>query len=179
MAKQIGIHATPKRHFARIQREGLKPQWFWMGRRWIKSPRKFKLKYHAKVNVISGKTETQLVESVYDSLNCANANIVGSAIQKFRIRDLRLFVVEAGKSVVSKRKRKYFLVRTSHDKSKRIKGQELEELELEAPPSAVKPLALSKEELDALSRKARGMSAFEANMLFSWAIAKKLMKWLE
>lgn len=179
MAKSIGIHATTKRHETRIKAQGMKPQPFWHTRRWVRSPKKFRLKYPAFVNVVSGKDRAQVLKSVYDSLRSANINLTGSSRQKFRIKDLRLFLIDLEKSRISKERQRPYIIYTAKSKKSKETDGFIEEVETECGPHAVRQFSLSKEEITKLSKATKKIEPEKANQYIAEFITEKIMKELK
>lgn len=155
MAK-IGIHATPRKNLVKIRREGLKKIPFWKSCVPARSPKKFRLKYHAFVHVLSGKTRAERMQSVYDALRTANIHVTGSSKSRFELGKISVLFVDLGRASVSKTK----ILRgpLSHKVP-----ADLEEMHVETGRNALKKVILGKRAISEIENAAKGMNDSDAN----------------
>ena len=171
------FHSTTTKRAPGILKEGLKKQPFWKSMEPIRRPLGFKLRYSPFANVISGKTRTEIAESIYDSLKATTIHLSKTSRTKFNLRKMSFFLTNIQKSQIENKREKVFLVRTKRSKINAIRGGKIEELTLQSPPSALTEFVLTEKEIEELEKKTQNLNWLSSNKLIASELAVKVINY--
>jgi len=161
---RYGIHATPNKYAANLEKKGLKSQWVFgrSFRRFIRSPKpsKFRWKYFPNVHEITDASPKDLDIHVRNSLKMATRHVTGSSRSRIDVGGLSLYLVDLEKANIM-----------GHSS---VKSSMEKELLVESGPDALRRVEFTESEIKEMEKAAGGLEDDEANERISRIVSEKV-----